>query len=430
MSNVDKTLVGSNFCGLECSNKNNPIHPQTCTSQVLKTHNSNFTLVDWINYKTSEESVDKTFQKSASLLDWLTTNYPIESKSIPIADNNTIGGIKLGEHNEFLQITDGVLTFKDSSLPSVEKASFETLGAIKLGNDSIMEDVEFNSSLYPITEDDYHCFPLVRDNSNDHRAGIAIPKELFNSTQVQVNWNESDPTSLAYILNKPTNLTIQPATIDVLGGIKLGYSITRINCENDKAVDTDSNNKAYIKLHTPKYTIINSGLSQHYFEITNDSTDDIYVPLFKIEGESKHAVLVSNIRFEIIGINNYSYYGEFMVNYHDCHDLLKIHLVGNDRLSQSDIVAVATPSVNPQKIIVYRKISHSSPVITDVFMVNILSSNVFDSNPVSITYYTNANSTDVDYDVNETSLNNWRDSDSMIVTTIPSDIHLTNQPSN
>ena len=198
MSNVDKTLVGSNFCGLECSNKNNPIHPQTCTSQVLKTHNSNFTLVDWINYKTSEESVDKTFQESASLLDWLTTNYPIESKSIPIADNDTIGGIKLGEDNEFLQVDDeGTLIFDKQALPTADEATYNTTGTLCLGNDSVMQGITFNNSTIPITDNDYHCFPLVRDASTSHRAGIAIPKELFNSTQVQVNWNESDPTSLS-----------------------------------------------------------------------------------------------------------------------------------------------------------------------------------------------------------------------------------------
>ena len=429
MSNVDKTLVGSNFCGLECTNKNNTIHPQTCTSQVLKTHDSNFTLVDWINYKNTEESVATTFQESKSLLDWLQNNYPHEDVDIPIAGNTTLGAIMLGENNRYLEIDpEGVLSFKSSSLPTIDKAVYDTAGVIYLGNDSIMEGVEFTNSDITITDDTHYCLPLVRDGSDNNRAGIAIPKDLFTFTQVQTNWNESQPESPAYIKNKPSNLT-DPATDNILGGIKLGYTATNNNYENIKAVNTDSDNKAYIKLSNPKYTVINSSLSQHYFEIQNSTTDDLYVPLFKIKKENQHGVLASNIRFEILGINEYSYYGQFMVNYLDCKDLLTINLVGNNMLAQADLKALAIPATNPEKIIVYRKINTSNPAIQDQFMVNIISSNIFSNNNISITYYTNAANTYAPLDANEITLNNIYDQDSMVLTTLPSGTALSDIPS-
>jgi hypothetical protein len=324
----------------------------------------------------------------------LEANYSIDF-NIPIADDDTIGGIKLGANNEFLQITNGVLTFKDSSLPSVEKASFETLGAIKLGNDSIMEDVEFNSSIYPITEDNYHCFPLVRDNSNDHRAGIAIPKELLDFTQVQANWEEDDRTSPAYILNKPTNITIQPATIDVLGGIKLGYNYSLNNFEYFKSVQTDANNRAYVQTYNPKSNIINCGLSQHYFDINSSSTGLLFIPLFKVDYNvgSRNTFHV-NTRFEIIGLRTQSYYGEFLLNYtynptsvlDYCEDLITLNLVGNSILEQTDVIAVKGEERGNPSITVYRVMQTPTNINHNMFMVNVLSSNVPDSGN-TITYY-------------------------------------------
>lgn len=395
MSNVDKTLIGSNFCGLECTNKNNTIHPQTCTSQVLKTHDSNFTLVDWINYKNTEESVAKTFQESKSLLDWLQNNYPHEDVDIPIAGNTTLGAIMLGENNRYLEIDqEGVLSFKSSSLPTIDKAAYDTAGAIYLGNDSIMEGVEFTNSDIPITDDTYYCLPLVRDDSDNNRAGIAIPKDLFTFTQDQANWNESQPESPAYIKNKPSNLT-DPATDNTLGGIKLGYSYSLNNFEYFKSVQTDANNRAYVQTYNPKSNIINNGLSQHYFDINSSSTGSLYIPLFKIVYNlGSINTFHVNTRFEIIGLRTQSYYGEFLLNYtynptsveDYCEDLITLNLVGNSILTQTNVIAIkGTERENPS-ITIYRVMQTPTDTNHNMFMVNILSSNIPNSGN-AITYY-------------------------------------------
>lgn len=212
MSALNKQIKGSNLCGTKCSEKNTIIHPETNVGQVLLTGDTSVTLEDWI-LSLTDESSEEHLSTYNNLLNWLQDNYPIPSTEVLPATNDRLGGIKIGNNNQYLQVDNkGVITFKDSSLPSVDNANFKTLGGIYLGNDSIMNKANFvnttiegNFYIYNSNSSDidYWCFPLIRDESYEH-TGIAIPKELFAYTQTKSDWEESDSESPSYILNKPS----------------------------------------------------------------------------------------------------------------------------------------------------------------------------------------------------------------------------------
>jgi len=212
MNALNKQIKGSNLCGTKCSEKNTIIHPETNVRKVLLANDTSVTLEEWILSLTNENS-EEHLSKYDNLLGWLRANYPIPSTEVLPATNDRLGGIKIGDNNKYLQVNDnGVISFNDSSLPSVDKADFTTLGGIYLGNDSIMKGVNFVNTIikgkfyiYDSKSDnlDYWCFPLIRDESYK-RTGIAIPKKLFTYTQTKSDWEETDSKSLSYILNKPS----------------------------------------------------------------------------------------------------------------------------------------------------------------------------------------------------------------------------------
>jgi len=212
MSALDKQIKGSNLCGTKCSEKNTIIHPETNVRKVLLANDTSVTLEEWILSLTNEDS-EEHLSKYDNLLGWLRANYPIPSTEVLPATNDRLGGVKIGNDNKYLQVdNNGVISFNDSSLPSVDKANFTTLGGIYLGNNSIMNKVNFvntviEGNFYIYKSDtndvDYWCFPLIRDEGYE-RTGIAIPKKLFRYTQTKSNWEETNPESLSYILNKPS----------------------------------------------------------------------------------------------------------------------------------------------------------------------------------------------------------------------------------
>ena len=212
MNALNKQIKGSNLCGTKCSEKNTIIHPETNVSKVLLANNTSVTLEEWILSLTNENSEEHLTEYN-NLLSWLQDNYPIPSTEVLPATNDRLGGIKIGDNNKYLQVDNkGVITFNDSSLPSVDRANFTTLGGICLGNDSIMNNVNFINTIIEgnfyiynsnTNDIDYWCFPLIRDESYE-RTGIAIPKTLFTYTQTKSNWTETNPESLSYILNKPS----------------------------------------------------------------------------------------------------------------------------------------------------------------------------------------------------------------------------------
>ena len=157
-----------------------------------------------------------------------------------------------------------------------------------------------------------------------------------------------------------------------LGGIKVGY----VSTENNKAVNINALGEAYVQLKVPAGAWVGNGLSQHYMDIVQNSTDPIYVPLFKVEKREASSGFRANTRFEVIGRHTASYYGEFMLNYRYgdsyCHDLMMISLQGNNKLAQSDIIATLTTD----KIIVYRKLyPNKYPSNKEAFIINITGNN-------------------------------------------------------
>ena len=212
MSALDKQIKGSNLCGTKCSEKNTIIHPETNVRKVLLANDTSVTLEEWILSLTNEDSEEHLSQYN-NLLSWLRANYPIPSTEVLPATNDRLGGVKIGNNNKYLQVDNkGVISFNDSSLPSIDKANFTTLGGIYLGNNSIMNKVNFvntviEGNFYIYKSDtndvDYWCFPLIRDEGYE-RTGIAIPKKLFTYTQTKSDWEETDTKSLSYILNKPS----------------------------------------------------------------------------------------------------------------------------------------------------------------------------------------------------------------------------------
>lgn len=192
MTIEDKVIMGSDLCNSECIERNNIIHPETCLGQVRLTDSNGLSLYDWIN-----NNSNNPVEYYSSLKDWLNDNYSSSSSDIPIATTTKIGGVKIDD--EYLTINmEGLLGVDVEALPSYEEhnASFDILGSVKLGNDTIINEDFGNGT---ITIDDFYKFPLRSDTNN--RTGIAIPKSMFNGTQA--DWNENDASSLSYILNKP-----------------------------------------------------------------------------------------------------------------------------------------------------------------------------------------------------------------------------------
>lgn len=201
MSVTDKQILGSNLCNIECTEKNNIIHPETCVNQVLIGNGSTVNLPAWFDGDTDPEVHHGSFGDYSNMLAWLEANYP-NSYTLPSATASRLGGIKVGN---YLTIDNGVLSVNISELniPTINsianKATFDKYGVIKLGNDSPLISNFSNDSITGETSDNTDFFPVRLDSYN--RAGIAIPNSLF--TQVQTDWNQNNTSAADFIKNKP-----------------------------------------------------------------------------------------------------------------------------------------------------------------------------------------------------------------------------------
>lgn len=211
---LDKQLKGSNFCWMDCSERKAVIHPETCVKQVKITDNSGSTLEDWILRTSNNDEITDSMSSYTGLLNWLQTNYPVSggSSTVAPATPTTLGVIKTGENNPYLNLSNGVLTFNTDNLPT---AAIGRLGNIKMGTSSIIqipfslnETDDLTNVRFPIDLGDsvHYAFPLRYDNNG--RTGIAIPKSVFTDILVQPDWEVDDNTNPAYIKNKPVLATV------------------------------------------------------------------------------------------------------------------------------------------------------------------------------------------------------------------------------
>lgn len=140
MSAIDKQLIGSNFCGLDCIDNNNPIHPETCTENIKITHNSNVSLDAWL-----EENAKGGFGDYTSMKEWLADNFSTSSDYIlPIASTNTLGGIKF--NNQYFNIDNtGVLSLNSLEMKFVLDESFSD--SINIG---VLQNLFGNPIDFPI----------------------------------------------------------------------------------------------------------------------------------------------------------------------------------------------------------------------------------------------------------------------------------------
>lgn len=190
---LNKQLKGSDLCNYDCLESTSIIHPETNTSQILLPDSAD-TLDSWLG--------GGGFTAYNNLLEWLQHNYTLEDYSLPIATNNVLGGVKIGQ---YLNITnEGVVSVDISSLniPSVTVATSDTTGTLKLGNRTNLNRA-FNSDT-AITDVNPYYLPLRLDSNG--RAGIAIEQSLFTSTQS--DWNTTNINAASYIKNKPALSTV------------------------------------------------------------------------------------------------------------------------------------------------------------------------------------------------------------------------------
>ena len=194
MSTIDKTLNGSNFCGLDCIEQNSTIHPETCSNQVLIDHSNNQTLEDWLLYD-NHTQLPLVGGLKTGLLEWLETYYPINNLNIPTASTVVKGGIKVG-YGLIIDTGTATLSVDTTIFPSLDTASFNQKGGIKLGNDTTLPTDFIDNT---IDDTNIQLFPLRLDGNS--RAGIAIPETFFG--QVQSDWNQTNNTAIDFIKNKP-----------------------------------------------------------------------------------------------------------------------------------------------------------------------------------------------------------------------------------
>lgn len=421
MSKIDKQLTGSNFCGLDCTDKQKIIHPETCVNNIVLSNESSRTLDDWVSYYSTEEppSEHMSFSNTNGLLEWLQYNYPTNSANIPIASTSTLGGVIIDDTYLNINTSTGLLGIKLSSLkegldiPTLDIASFSNEGTIKLGNATTIS-AQFSTSsitetISPIptlSDNTAYSFP-VRIDVND-RAGITIPTKLF--AQQQVDWNQTTSTAPDYIKNKPEladvattgdydDLLNKPEINTYTAGdnisisssneISANYNIFSQSNNGLVPAPTSSDTNKYLKgdgtWYDPRYNNTklwtSCGLSDHYFRIEQtlvygaSENAPKHVPLFKIKINTDSRGDKASHLFEITSRLDHNYYNKFLINYYKevgsveplTNNLLKTVNIGNDN---SDVVAY----INNNVITVYRKYT-SIASCPDTFIVSILGQN-------------------------------------------------------
>lgn len=241
MDIIDRKLIGKDLCGHECVDNNSVIHPETCTDQVLTECSGSKTLTEWIDGDSDQEVHHGSFNTYHSLIEWLNANYPRDTYSLPIATYSNItsphiGGIMVDP--AYLTLSNsGILGVNVSALniPSISAATFSTQGIVKLGNDTVLNNNFANTT---ITDTDVALYPLRADSNGC--TGIAIPNSSLE--QKQVDWSQSDESSVDYIKHKPEIPTVNNSKITIKqGDITKGQFTLNQSTPNTIILDTVDN---------------------------------------------------------------------------------------------------------------------------------------------------------------------------------------------
>lgn len=409
MSAIDKQLIGSNFCGLDCIDNNNPIHPETCTENIKITHNSNVSLDAWL-----EENAKGGFGDYTSMKEWLADNFSTSSDYIlPIASTNTLGGIKF--NNQYFNIDNtGVLSLNSLEMKFVLDESFSD--SINIG---VLQNLFGNPIDFPIPK-----ILTILDISRDKLSAKSyIGNKLQETSVVTLDTLSSYIANNSYMKNSLNNrwelrrnnntIILADTVAQTSSQITLPYTNytagSNININNGVISATDTTyeefsgtNAGLVPTSTaedtdkylrndgtwadPKYNSTklwtSSGLSDHYFRITSymvgspSSSTPSYIPLFTINMyQSENSYKASHL-FEITSRLDHQYYGKFLLTYYKINgtagDPVKgILTITNTADTSLNIVAYYDD--DEKKIRVYRKYTASS--FPDTFIVSILGQN-------------------------------------------------------
>lgn len=144
----DIKLTGRNINGVECENKNNTLHPETCTDQVKMSHESSDSLYKWITSPCSGS--ERILPLEVSLLQWLINNYSV---------------------NDLVDLTN---YFNKTEINALLDEIRNTMASDE--NSGMMSEEDFTKL-----------------------------KNLVSN--VKANWAQTDSGANDYILNKPTKLS-------------------------------------------------------------------------------------------------------------------------------------------------------------------------------------------------------------------------------
>lgn len=410
MSAIDKQLIGSNFCDLDCKDNNNPIHPETCTDIIKVSHDSEVSLAEWL-----KNDANGSFGDYTSMKKWLEDNYDISSDySLPIASVDTLGGIKL--NSTYFNIDNtGVLSLKDVSMsfiPNADYTNYINIGSLsnvfsddtvnisippfttelelsssELSAKSYIDNVLYNTS--KILIDDLASF--IANNSNlknsfNGRWQLSITNNIIKLTDTVAQ--TSSQATLPYTnYTAGENINIVNGVISATDTTYEAFTGTSVGLvPTSTAEDTDKYLRSDGTWADPKYNSTklwtSSGLSDHYFRITSNMVDSpssnnpSYIPLFTINMYLSENSYKASHLFEITSRLDHQYYGKFLLTYYKitttAGDPVKgILTITNTADTSLNIVAYYDDE--EKKIRVYRKYTASS--FPDTFIVSILGQN-------------------------------------------------------
>lgn len=205
----DIKLKGKHIHGVPCQDKETTLHPKTCASQVMMSHNGSeaYNLLSWITTPYNPLSPD--YEMKTSLIEWLHTYYPTGSSTeIPLASETVRGGIKVGNYltmdTDTEKLSVDIQTLSQSlwqTLPiasqtvlggirvnlnnfsidnigllSLKTATTTKLGGVKLGSSETITTFETIETGTP-----YYSFPIGL-NGND-QMGVIIPMSYLDNTK-------------------------------------------------------------------------------------------------------------------------------------------------------------------------------------------------------------------------------------------------------
>lgn len=174
MSAIDKQLIGSNFCDLDCIDNDKTIHPESCTDVIRVSHDSEVSLAEWLKNDAKGGFGDYTSMKK-----WLEDNYNISSDySLPIASASTLGGIKL--NTTYFDIDNtGVFSLKDVSMsftPNADYTNYINIGSLS----NVFSDNTINISIPPFVTE-------LELNNSELSAKSYIDNVLYNTSKILID---------------------------------------------------------------------------------------------------------------------------------------------------------------------------------------------------------------------------------------------------